>query len=637
MTNHQTLSEIIYKNFDRFPNHTAIQFRIGKDKDFTKITFAEFKADTIALASAFISLGIKPKDKIALIEDVGYHWLLSDFTIQLIGATDVPRGTDSTGDELGFILAHSESHRAIVATEEEIEKIKIGLKKHKGKINEWIVLDLNLSTKKKRGVYTLGDLLAKGRELVSKNAKEYKEIEKRIAKVKPADIATIVYTSGTTGEPKGVVLTQANFASQLNILPEYLKADETDRGLTLLPPWHVFGRIIEYVFFVAGASITYTDIKNIGEDFRNVKPTFVPAVPRIWEGVYNKIVAGVKKSGKEKLFLFFKDIAIHYTKAKNALTGKERVFVPLSPLAALLHKSVSAFVFAALYIPYLLGDILVFKKVRAATGGSMRGSVSGGGALPAYIDEFFSAVGVNILEGYGLTETTPVLSVRQQHNIVPGTVGHLIPLTEGKIIDADGNDVTAIPGSRGTLFVRGPQIMQGYYKNPKKTGEVLDKEGWLNTGDLVQFTDKGMMSIVGRSKDTIVLLGGENIEPNPIEDKLKEHPLVDHVMLVGQDKKTLGALLVPNEEELRAFCQANNLPSDSLAQMTANEAVHTHYKKIVQQLVSTANGFKSYEKITAIHLLNKPFEKGEELNNTMKLKRHVVQDMYAKIIDEILG
>ncbi len=637
MTNYQTLSEIIYKSFDRFPNQTAIQFRAGKDKDFTKLSFAEFKADTIALASAFISLGIKPKDKIALIEDVGYHWLLSDFAIQLIGAIDVPRGTDSTGDELGFIIAHSESHRAIVATAEEIEKIKTGLKKHKVKINEWIVLDQNLSAKKTRGVYTLGDLLAKGRELVSKNDKEYKEIEKRIAKVKPSDIATIVYTSGTTGEPKGVVLTQANFASQLNILPEFLQAGETDRGLTLLPPWHVFGRIIEYVFFVAGASITYTDIKNIGEDLRNVKPTFVPAVPRIWEGVYNKIVAGVKKSGKEKLFLFFKDIAIKFTKAKKTLIGKERVFVPLSPLVALVHKSVSAFIFAALYIPYLLGDILVFKNVRAATGGSMRGSISGGGALPAYIDEFFSAVGVNILEGYGLTETTPVLSVRQQHNIVPGTVGHLIPLTEGKIIDADGNDVTAIPGGRGTLWVRGPQIMQGYYKNPKKTAEVLDKEGWLNTGDLVQFTDKGMMSIVGRSKDTIVLLGGENIEPNPIEDKLKEHPLIDHVMLVGQDKKTLGALLVPNEEELRAFCQANNLPSDSLAQMTANETVLAHYKKIVQQLISTANSFKNYEKITAIHLLTKPFEKGEELNNTMKLKRHVVQDMYAKIIDEMLG
>lgn len=631
MSDYKTLPEAFTKIFTTFSKNTAIRFRPKGSKEFTAYTYAEMHEEAQAIAVALISMGIKHQQKIGLIEDVGYQWLLTDTAIQLTGAIDVPRGTDSTDDELGFILSHSESTIAFVADSTEMEKVKKGLRKHKGKISTYILLH-EQPAKKSRTVYGLQDLIAKGKELVAANGKEVKELENRLKKTKPEHLATLIYTSGTTGEPKGVMLTHANFAAQINILPDVLGATEKDVGLTLLPPWHIFGRIIEYVFFSIGAMINYTDIKNIGEDLRNVKPTYVPAVPRIWEGVYNKILAGVKKSGKEKIFLFFKGFALSWKSAVNVITGHEKLYVKRSPVGQMIAYVRSLFI-AILYYPlYKLGDILVFKKVRAATGGRMRGSVSGGGALPSYIDDFFSAIGVNILEGYGLTETSPVLSVRTQDRIIPGTVGPLIPETEGKIIDADGNDITHIPGAKGTLHVRGPQIMKGYYKNPKKTKEALTKDGWFNTGDLVRFTVTGEMSIVGRSKDTIVLLGGENVEPVPIEDKIKESEFIDHVMIVGQDQKTLGALIVPNEEVLREFCDSHGIPSNTLAKMLSSETVKVHYRKLVQSIISPENGFKNFEKITAVHILLKPFEKGDELSNKLSLKRQVVQEKYEQEI-----
>lgn len=633
MSRFRTMADVLQNSFSLYPDRPALRWREGTT--FKEMTYRELEEQARLIGAGLISLGVKFQEHVGLIADVSQYWTTADVAMQMIGVVDVPRGTDSTADELGYIINHSGSEVVFVHHPGEIDKIEKGLKKIKGKVTKYVILNDEKPKTASRKAMLLSELIDLGRDVLEKNGKEAKELEKRFEKIKPDSLSTIVYTSGTTGEPKGVMLMHSNFASQMNTLNNIVAPTPEDKGLTLLPPWHVFGRITEYLFLSAGCSLTYTDVKNIGEDLRTIKPTYVPAVPRIWEGVYNKILAGVKKAGKEGAFNLFKGFALTYLHHKNRLMGKERIFIKRNPIASLGVKLVSLIMIPVYWLPKKLGDILVFKKVLAATGGELYASVSGGGALPSYVDEFFAAIGVRILEGYGLTETTPVLSVRLPDRVIPGTVGPLIENTEMRIIDLEGNDVTDVPGAKGTLYVRGPQVMKGYYKNPKKTKEVLDDDGWFNTGDLVMITVNNEVAIVGRSKDTIVLVGGENVEPTPIEEKLKQSEYIDHIMCVGQDQKSIGALIVPNIEELEKFAKANNIEGKDINDWKENADINKLYKKEIQTLVSADTGFKSFERVTVFRLLSKPFEQGVELNNTLKLKRHVVTDMYEDLIKEM--
>ena len=626
--------DVFNNSFKLYPDRLALRWREGSI--FQEMTYHELEKKATAYAAGLVSIGVKYKQHIGLIADVSYQWTLSDVAIQLAGAVDVPRGTDSNGDELGYIISHAGCKIVLVSDVKEIEKINKGLKKKRFTVTKYVVLDNNVPKKYGRKAIAMQDVIEKGEKaLEKKSSKEAKELAKRAKQIKPDNLATIIYTSGTTGEPKGVMTSHGNLAFQMNLLPKLTNAGPDDRGLTLLPPWHIFGRIAEYLFLSVGCSITYTDIKNIGDDMRNLKPTYVPAVPRIWEGVYNKIISNVRKSGKEGIFNFFKGISLKYLSYKKVIDNTEVLYEKPNPLFTPVRKLVSLVMMLLILPLKKLGDVLVFKKVLAATGGELKASISGGGALPGYVDDFFAAIGVTILEGYGMTETSPIISVRLPERVVQGTVGPIVEQTEYRLIDLEGNDVTDQLGAKGTLHIRGPQVMQGYYKNPKKTAEVLTKDGWMNTGDIVRINTNGEISIVGRSKDTIVLVGGENIEPTPIEEKLKESQYIDHVMAVGQDQKTLGALIVPNEEELARFVKANNLSGDSLKDWLELAEVNKLYKSEIARLISNDTGFKNFEKITDFRLLTKPFEKGDELNNTLKVKRHVVNEKYEKLIKDI--
>ncbi|MBN8219559.1 MAG: AMP-binding protein [Spirochaetes bacterium] len=634
--NVKTFVDAIEQSFKKNGSRLALRYRQGGE-EFKTLTYAELEKSVRLVAAGLAAIGLKPKDHVGLIADVSHYWLTANLAIQLNGAADVPRGTDSTGPEIAYILDHSGSSIVFVHNAEQVKKIDAGLKKFKHKVKKYIVLNDDKSAKGSN-VMTLSELKEEGENLFKKGGKALADFESRAGKVTPTDLSGIIYTSGTTGEPKGVMLSHGNFASQMRIIPEILQIGPNDSGLTLLPPWHVFGRITEVMFFAIGASITYTDIKHIGEDMRSVKPTYVPAVPRIWEGVYNKIIGNVKKQGKEPIFNKFKAAALKYNHFTSMLTGKEKRPLKRSLLSSLVARIVGLLGALLWLIPKKLGDILVFKKVLAATGGRLKASLSGGGALPSYIDDFFRAIGVRILEGYGLTETSPVLSVRLPNRVIPGTVGPLIAGTEYKLIDLEGRDVTKIPGAKGTIHVRGPQVMQGYYKNPKKTADVLTPDGWFNTGDLVVMNHSGEVSIVGRSKDTLVLVGGENVEPTPIEEKLKESNYVDHVMLVsrafGEDQKVLGALIVPNAENLGEWCKKNGVGGD-LTAWVKDPKVNAMYRAEINKFINAENGFKNFEKIGAFALLKKPFEQGDELNNTLKVRRHIVSEKYEKLINDM--
>lgn len=642
-----SLAHRFEESFETYSDRLAMRWRERGSEVFYEMNYRQLAKKVRALATALVELGVPRQEAVALIADVSPEWTIADLAIQLIGAIDVPRGTDSTSEDLGYIIQHSGARTVFVHYSSEIDKIERGLVSRASgtpgaspvRIERYIVLNDHVSGKHAERAVALSDLLDRGEDLIFEQSPAFEEVARRIQCGTPEDLAAIVYTSGTTGVPKGVLLTQANFSFQLNRTPEVfaLDPDKQERGMNLLPPWHIFGRAVEYNLLLVGASITYTDIRHLAQDMRDIRPTFFPAVPRIWEGFYNKIYAGLKAIGKEETFLKYKHYAVQYSKAKRALRGKERIFVQRSFLQAAFVRLLALGRCLFYYIPKRMGDLLIFRKLVDATGGEIRVPVAGGSALPYHVDEFFEAIGIPIREGYGLTETCAVVSMRPADHIVSGTVGRPVNGLEVKLIDEVGQDVTKTPDAQGTLYTRGPHVMRGYYKEPEKTAAVLDAGGWFNTGDVVKITVHGDLCIVGRSKDTVVLASGENVEPTPIEEKLKQSDYIDHVMIVGQDQKTLAALIVPDEEELGPYARRLGIRSTSLSAWLEDPRIRELYKKEIAGLINNTEGFKSFERVTDFRLLSKRFEKGDELNNSLKIRRHVVTQRYQHLIDEIYG
>jgi long-chain acyl-CoA synthetase len=456
--------------------------------------------------------------------------------------------------------------------------------------------------------------------------------EDRIAGVQPEDLYTIIYTSGTTGVPKGVRLSHRSIISQVRNLPFALGPE--DRALSILPVWHIYERVFEMLSVSSGLHTYYTTLRHLGEDLKAARPTIMASAPRLWEGLHRRILTTVEKAPPIRRALFHAArLSSHAVRrAEDFLRGR-KVDLTGRPLpVSLLLGAFHATVWLVFILPFLLLDAIVLKKLRAIVGGCFRGTISGGGALPPHVDEFFNDIGIPVLEGYGLTESGTVLAVRTWDRLVIGTVGPAFPGTEIRIVDP----VTAAilypdttrrdlgRGRRGEIHAKGPQMMSGYHKDPEKTVQVL-RGGWLSTGDLGLVTYNDCIKIVGRCKETIVLLGGENVEPLPIESKLLESPLIDQCMVVGQDQKQLGVLAVPS---VAGFAAAGVEAADC-ASLASRPEVREKIQKEIRRLVSGETGFKPFERIGAVDLLEKPFEIGDELTMTFKLKRHVITEKYA--------
>lgn len=626
-----TLTEVYSRAADRYGDRPAFLSRDASGR-FVPTSFRELYEAGLNLATSLAALGVSARDHVAIISDNRLEWIICDYGILLAGAADVPRGTDITEGELVYILSHADARVVFVENLTTLAKLQSCHPKLRH-IRKIILMSSGGEAPK--GVLRLDDLLAEGARL---RAAGDRTAEERAAAVSPDDLFTIIYTSGTTGTPKGVQLTHANMCSQTANLPFDLKPG--DRALSILPVWHSYERIFEMVAISMGVATYYTSLRAIGEDLRVVKPTVMASAPRLWESLYQKILANVKSANPVRRALFHAAYA-STRRAKRAqrfflgqdLDTRGRTLAESLPLAA-----GHALAWLAAVVPSRLLDGIVLSKMRAIVGGNFRGTISGGGALQPHVDEFFNFIGIPVLEGYGMTETSPVLAVRTWKNLVIGTVGRPYPQTEIRIVDLESGEVLYPNvlrrgrgrGLRGEIHVRGPQVMRGYYKDPEGTARVL-KDGWMNTGDIGMITFNNCLKILGRSKDTIVLLSGENVEPVPIEGRLVESPLIEQCMVVGQDQKSLGALIVPAPD---GFRRAGLVVADR-EELLFREDAHRLVDAEVRRLIGADTGFKPFERIVVWRFVPKAFEVGDELTNTYKIKRHVIGDRYAGLIGEM--
>lgn len=626
-----TLTQIFARAGDHWGDRPAFATRRA-DGSFFLVSYRHWKERSLALATSLIEIGVKSRDHVAILSNNRFEWILVDAAIQFCGAADVPRASDVTEQEIAYILAHADVEVAFVETEAMLEKIAC-VRNQLPRLRHLIVMEsLDEGKKLPGGTHRLRDLEIQGEAL---RLAGDRRVEKCISAVQPEDLFTLIYTSGTTGAPKGVQLTHSAVASQIRNLP--FELSPSDRALSILPIWHSYERIFKVISISCGLCTYYTSLRHLTDDLKSVKPTIMVSAPRLWEGLYKKILARVESQPflAQLLFRLARFSAHSVLRAETFFHGQQldltgRNFIE-SGILSLRH----ALAWITMIAPYRVLDHIVLDKLRAVVGGCFRGTISGGGALPPHVDEFFNDIGIPVLEGYGLTESCPVLAVRTWDRLVIGTVGPAFPETQIRIVDPvsgsilypEPNRVDLGRGLRGEIHAKGPQIMKGYYKDKIGTDKVL-RDGWLATGDLGVMSFNDCLKIVGRCKETIVLLGGENVEPLPIESKLLESSLIDQCMVVGQDKKQLGLLVVPS---LTGFAAAG-IEAPDLAALLNNPECKQMMRQEIQRFVSAGTGFKPFERISIFELLEHPFEVGKELTMTFKLKRHIIAEKYDALI-----
>ncbi len=630
-----TLNEMIRESAEKYGSLPALKIREGEV--FQPITYKELWDIIEALGTGLIDLGIGRGDHIGLISDNRYEWIMCDLAVLGIGARDVPRGSDSTAQELEFILRHAEIETSFVENAKQLNKL-YAIAENLPELKNLIVISdddkIHPDDYPLINVFTMKGMREKGKKLVENGDTRFRDAA---AAVSADDLATIIYTSGTTGEPKGVMLSHGNIMHNVINSPKNVPITTGDRFLSILPAWHSFERTVEYILLYVGASNAYSKptAQILMKDLELEKPNYIASVPRIWEALYNAIHYKISKESalKRSLFHTFVNAGIKHTKSRLRMKKLTPVFRPQPLFSRFGDYFVSVLRMILLRPAVLIGDRLVYSQIREKTGGELKAGISGGGALQEHIDDFFAGIGLCVLEGYGLTETSPIVAVRTFERPVPYTVGPLLREVEVKIVDENGRELPR--GEKGIIMVKGPLVMQGYYKNEKATKEVLLPDGWLNTGDLGRLTHTGELQITGRLKDTIVLLGGENIEPAPIEQRLSASRFIRHVMVIGQDRKLLGALIVPDFEELKSFAENEHISYSGIDDLIQNPQIKSLYRGEIKALISPKHGFRAVEYISNFTLLPNEFEIGKELTHTLKMKRNLISDLYRGHIDSM--
>ena len=580
-----------------------------------EISYGQLFRRIQTLAAGLQALGIRCGDRVALFAENSPRWLMADLATLFTGAVNVPRSAVADPAELGYILRHSGSTALIAQDVKTLRRVQpvvqeLGLERL-----------LLLSDEEEPGVLNFSQWLRKGQE----HRYEPPQLER-------SQLATIIYTSGTSGRPKGVMLSHGNLMHQVENLHVVVQPRPGDKVLTILPTWHSYERACEYFLLSQACTLVYTNPRSIKQDLQQEQPHYLVAVPRIWETVYE----GIQRQLKEKSPLMQRLIRTLMAASESyVLAGR------IARNQSILHYGVSPWVRlrarlqqGLLWPVHRLADALIYRKVRQALGPNFQQAISGGGSLPAYLDLFYEVVGISILNGYGLTETSPVLCARRPDNNVRGTAGPPLPGTEFRIVDPETRQPLP-PGERGLILARGPQVMMGYYNNPEATAKVLSPDGWFETGDLGWLTPDGQLVITGRAKDVIVLLNGENVEPQPLEDACLQSPYISQIVVVGQDQKKLAALIYPNLDALKAWAAEQGIPTAE-AELLAHPQVRALILREVRTRIQERPGYQAHEQIADFRFLPEPLSvENGLLTQTLKIKRNPVAERYAHLIQEM--
>jgi len=624
----QTLIGLLQESVVKYASLAALKTR-KPDDSFQTLTYAELYTKVKELGAGLIAIGLLPGAHVAIIAENNQNWLITDLAILGGGGVDVPVSPYAGDREIEHIIGHSDSEIAVVENASTLTRL-LGMRKRLGKLKKIVVMEFS-GTKPHAGmgeervlIYTWEDVLRKGNRKIAKGERGF---ELRAAGVAATDTATLLYTSGTTGKPKGVMLSHGNIMHNVTNVQASISPPAGATWLSVLPVWHSFERTVEYCSLSFGGTIAYSQPSEwkIFDDLRALRPHYLVIVPALLENVAKSL---------EKRLGLIEGLFIRFEKFYLVFSGFVMGKFPRFRRQERLLEIFAAFLPLVMLSPAKLAShFFLRKKVQSILGGNLKAIISGGGPLPAYLDRFFAAVGVDVLEGYGLTEASPIVAVRMEQYPVLGTVGKPLPLTEVRVVGENGEDLP--PGHKGSVWIKGPQVMMGYYKDPVSTRQILTADGWLDTGDSGLFTYDGNLVITGRTKHAIVLGSGERVEPEPIEMVVQESPYVQAAVVVGDRRDTLGLLIVPNMDALRRLAESRRISWTDERDLTGNPAVYRFFQEEVQaRLVNSGIHFPG-GRAARIALLPARFEVGRELTRNLSKRREVIADLYAGVIERL--
>ena len=592
----RTITELylfLTDEYGRSSDKDLLKYKV--DGEYTGISYSIFKEETDSFGFGLAALGLKRDDIIAIISENRPEWVYSDMASLALGAINVPLYPSLTSESIEYILNNSESKCVIVSNKFQLNKL-LKIRDRCNHLQFIIIMNESDFDSSIKNLYSFKQVQEKG---IQKKSESPNLLRESMHLVNENDVCTIIYTSGTTGIPKGVVLTHKNIMSNVTSALETFPITNEDVWLSFLPLCHIFERMGGYyTAFASGGTIYYAEsIEKVATNLMEVNPTIVTSVPRLFERIYSRIIKNVEKQSakKQKIFYSAIKVGIEYAKAKKA--GK---------------------VSLALNIKYILASKLVFKKLIERTGGKIRFFISGGAALSRELGEFFEAVGIIIIEGYGLTESSPVITANRVDDYKFGSVGKPIPGVEVKI------------APDGEILAKGPNIMKGYYKNKKETAETII-DGWLHTGDIGVFDADGFLMITDRKKHLFKTTAGKYIAPTHIENTFLASKYIDQFIVIGDRRMFVSALIVPDFEAVKEYADSNKISYADEKDLVQNDKI---YKLLEDDMIQFQKKLANYERVRKFVLLDRPFTiDSGEITPSMKIKRKIVEENYNDLIE----